>query len=355
MAPSNGNENFLAALKSASEGRAKLKLGVVQAEFLKVFPHLQGTADRRNRLRTMLDELAAAGAVRLPADEHDGWERAPTPSLPKWIIFARILPPQKERFEYRSFPWVPELAFVASLRGLRHPDELRRIHEFLKSGGRLRPIVPVKERSYELFGDEKRLDSLQNSQLCLEGRLTFEILRCKQVPASLSCVPAARDAKEPWLILENESTFHSFCRLIRFINRHKGIVLGSGIAVLRGTEFLAGLLHPTSDEQAKQFLYFGDLDRDGIQIPFQLNQRLRDQFGIQVRPADQYYQWLLEAQNIKASPLLAERRNALFAWFPPSIRDGIGIALCQTRPIVQEAIGWEFLATKFGIAGHASF
>lgn len=87
MELSNGNDSFLVALKNASGGRARLKLDAVQAEFLKTFPHFQGSADRRDRLRACLDELAAAGAVRLPADERGGWERVPVPALPKWILF----------------------------------------------------------------------------------------------------------------------------------------------------------------------------------------------------------------------------------------------------------------------------
>ncbi len=355
MAFSNGNEAFLAALKAASGARVRLKLEAVQAEFLKTFPHLQGSADRRERLRASLDELAATGSVRLPANEREGWERVPIPALPKWIHFPRSPAQLEEKFNHRSFPWMPELAFVAGLRALRHPDEVHRIHEFLKNGGRQRPIVPVKERSYEIFGDEKRLDSLINSQLFTDGRLTLEILRCRQVPASLPCVPASSAAKEPWLILENESTFHSFCRLNRLVSQHSGIVLGSGIAVLRASDFLAGLLQSTSNEQTKRFFYFGDLDQDGIQIPIQLNQRLRDQYGIQVRPAEQYYQWLLDAHGIEVPVSVTERRSTTIEWFPSSMRERIWVGLRQTRPIVQEAIGWEFLANRFGLTGNMPF
>lgn len=106
MEHSNGNENFLAALRSASGGRAKLKLDVAQAEFLKAFPHLQGSADRRERLRSLLQELAAAGAVRLPSDERNGWERAPTPALPKWILLERLHEQRRENFDsFRFLVW----------------------------------------------------------------------------------------------------------------------------------------------------------------------------------------------------------------------------------------------------------
>ena len=355
MPLSNGNENFLTALKVASSGRARLKLDAVQTEFLKAFPHFQGSADRRERLRVLLDELATAGSIRLPADERGGWERAPSPSLPKWILLGRGHSQQQERFNHQSFPWMAELAFVASIRTLRHPEEVLRIHEFLKSGGRQRPIVPVKERSYELFEDEKRLDGLLNSQLFTEGRLTLETLRCRQVPASLPCVPAPSDAKKPWLILENESTVHSFCRLNRLIAHHRGIALGSGIAVLRATDFLAGLLEPNPDGQQKLFLYFGDIDRDGIQIPFQLNQRLKAQFGIQVQPAEYYYQWLLDARGIGNSNAHSECHSPAVTWFSASMRERIVIALRETRPVVQEAVGWEFLAEKFAVTSGTPF
>jgi hypothetical protein len=354
MEISSGNESFLAALKGASEGRAKLKLDVIQSEFLRAFPHLQGNADRRDRLRSLLDALAISGSIRLPANERHGWERAPAPALPKWILFVRGLSQNRQLFDHRSFPWVPELAFVAALRSLRDPHELQQIHTFLKNGGRHRPIVPVKERSYQLFGDEKRLESLQNSQLFTKNRLTLEMMRCRQVPASLPCVPVAGDAQGPWLILENESTFHSFYRLNQLVNLHAGIILGSGFAVHRATEFLASLLQTIPGTCTKQFLYFGDLDLDGIQIPFQLDQKLQNRFGIQVRPAETYYQWLIDANGIKCLPSRAEY-NAPFTWFPLPMRQCIEVALGQTRPVVQEAIGWEFLAAKFGVPNDSPF
>jgi len=51
------------------------------------------------------------------------------------------------------------------------PDDLL-IQRFLREGGRSAPIVPIKERSLDLFGDEKRLDALSATSLFAEGRLT---------------------------------------------------------------------------------------------------------------------------------------------------------------------------------------
>lgn len=146
---------------------------------------------------------------------------------------------------------VSELAFVAGLRHLRDAKNALQIHTFLKNGGSKRPVVPVKERSFVLFGGEKRLDALRLSQLFTSGRVTFDMLRCRPAPATLSCVPSPRSASEPWLIVKNEATFHSFCRLNAQLALHADIVLGSGNAVLRATEFLGTLLATTGAKELR--------------------------------------------------------------------------------------------------------
>jgi len=55
-----------------------------------------------------------------------------------------------------------------------------RINQFLKEGGEQRPIVPVQERSIELFGDEKHLDRLLDSALFRPAERLLELLRCYQ-------------------------------------------------------------------------------------------------------------------------------------------------------------------------------
>jgi len=204
--------------------------------------------------------------------------------------------------------------------------------------------VPVKERSFELFGDEKRLDALKPSQLFAPGRLTLDILRCRNVPATLSCVPISRKASRPWLIVENEATFHSFCRLNGQISLHAGIILGSGNAVLRATEFLASLLAPTG---GKEFLYFGDLDREGIDIASRLHARLSASSSICVSPAEDYYAWMLQNQGVTNDQTTVQF-HAL-NWFPPTLRTQVAAALARVPRLAQEMIGWELLCQKFHV------
>lgn len=339
-------EVLLNALDAASEGRMKIDLESVRAVFLKTFPQWQGLADRRERLRTLLDELASAERVQLPKDRRRGWEQSPAPALPRSVTIVREAALAEAPFDHRSFPWVVELAFVAGLRAVTNSYELRRIHEFLKDHPERRPVVPVKERAFQLFGDEKRLDDLRKTKLFDSDRLTLEMLRCRDVSASLPCVPAPRPSNSTWLVVENEAAFDSFTRLNSALALHAGIVLGSGRNVLRAVDFLATLL---ASSPHCDLLYFGDIDRDGIEIPALLDRRMNKHGGHHILPADKYYDWLLTVSGIGADTQTSDDLNSTVDWFAPSMRGRILAALSRPRPLVQEAIGWEFLSAQFKV------
>ena len=65
-------------------------------------------------------------------------------------------------------------------------DVLARVDAFLRDGGSSRPFVPHRERSLEVFGNEKRLDTLIRTRLFTKGALTLDLLRCFQAPLPLT-------------------------------------------------------------------------------------------------------------------------------------------------------------------------
>lgn len=348
-------EILLEALVSASSGRVRIEIDAIRAAFLSAFPQWQGSADRRERLSTLLAELATAERVRLPRDHRRGWEQTPAPPLPRSVIIVREAAPSEVSFDHRNFPWVLELSFVATLRAVVNPEELRLIHDFLKDDPERRPIVPVKERSFQLFGHEKRLDSLRKTKLFDPGRLTLELLRCRDVPASLPSVPAPRPSEGRWLIVENEATFHSFARMNRVLALHAGVALGSGRNVLRAVDFLLTLSGTNTHPHTAGFVYFGDIDRDGIEIPVELDRRLRQRSSVGVSPARRYYEWLLSTQSAPiASSSDPDSTLPALQWFPEDVRADARAAL-RGKPLVQEAIGWEFLATHLDLSSDLAF
>ena len=176
--PMNPEARFLESLRAVAAGAARIDLDTIQSALSVAFPHLDGSPDRRAKLREMLDTLAASRLLRIPADRKRGWQNKPAPPLPLRVTLVRETPQKSPSFDHRRFPWVRELAFIAELPLLHTPEDALRLHRFFKNGGGNGPIVPTKERSWQIFGEEKRLDDLQRGELFNIGRLTLEMLRC---------------------------------------------------------------------------------------------------------------------------------------------------------------------------------
>jgi len=221
-------ERLLAALRSLAAGAARVDLDAVHHAFSAAFPQFDGSPHRRQKLGEMLDTLAAQHHLRLPRDRKRAWQPQPAPALPLRITLAREAVARAPRFDHQSFPWVPELAFISGLTHLHTPEVALRLHEFFKDGGSQRPLVPTKERSWQIFGLEKRLDDLQHGQLFGPERLTLETLRCRNVTQILAFSRASASRANSVLIIENESTFHSFCRLNSLTGEYLG-VLGTAL------------------------------------------------------------------------------------------------------------------------------
>jgi hypothetical protein len=298
----------------------------------------------------MLDTLAAGHLVRLPADRKRSWQNRPAPALPLTLILLRQSAEKVARLDHKCFPWVREMAFIAEFPILHIPEDVLRLHEFFKSGGGLSPIVPTKERSWQIFGEEKRLDELQRGQLFEEGRLTLDLLRCRNITQILAFSRAPILVRAPVLIVENESTFHSFCRLNHQVAIYAGVLFGDGNTVLKASDFLRDLAQAI---ESSAFAYFGDLDPRGLHIPYSLN-RLMKKFNLAVLPAGLLYAELLKA------PLPAVRRpqpadGELIAWLPAELQDKVRDRLANFGRIAQEALGWEKLCALHQADVHAEF
>src|SRR5487761_2005073 len=86
--------------------------------------------------------------------------------------FGFTQPTDEEVRRICEVPWVPELALLREARVNLPFTELRRLNDFLQQGGGKHELVPIKERSLQLFDDEKRLDVLADSALFRDGRLS---------------------------------------------------------------------------------------------------------------------------------------------------------------------------------------
>jgi len=335
-------ERLLSALRAEAAGAARLGLEGIQRAFSAAFPHLNGAPQRRARLAAMLDTLVAGHFLRLPADRKRGWQNWPAPALPLKIVLLRPAKANVARFDHKSFPWAREIAFVAEFAVLHTPEDVMRLHEFFKRGGAHGPIVPTKERSWQIFGEEKRLDELQCGQLFDKGRLTLDLLRCRNVTQILAFSRARVPVRAPVLIVENESTFHSFCRLNHQVAAYSGIVFGDGNTVLKAADFLRDLAQALD---ISTFAYFGDLDPRGLRIPYSLS-RLIAKFTLTLFLEEALYADLLKVPLPAVSqPQPADEE--VIAWLPGNLQDQVRRRLANAGRIAQEALGWERLCVLY--------
>lgn len=275
------------------------------------------------------------GRVLIPLDAESKWRGA--------FGFNPI--PDTEALEIRQFAWVPELAFVRDARLNISFAELRQINAFFVNGGINRPCVPIKERSLEMFGFEKRLDTLANSALFGEGRLSLEQLRCFFVtePLGWQRGPVSHG---PLLVLENAATWDSFRRWNDAPPKFSAVVYGQGNCFVDRVPFLTEIFRELGGP--RPVWYFGDLDASGLRIPARAS-RAAQRLGLPpVEPCLDAYRALL-SQAARATPANEDDpiRREDADWLGPLAVEAWRI-LERGRRLAQEWVGWEYMSTKTG-------
>jgi len=165
-------------------GRVRVPLDAVLSVWASAAPDLTGSAESLAALAASLRALADAGLLELPAGR--SWDRSTRPPLPRFVTVPgsrRERPPDR----WRSFPWRKELGWVASLPyvGDTNFEALIAIDTWLARHDADGPPVPVRVRSAEVFGDEKRLDDFVKTRLFGPGRLSLELLGAVRYPPPL--------------------------------------------------------------------------------------------------------------------------------------------------------------------------
>jgi len=254
-------EHLLRALDGGRSQSRRVRLPRIWSAFFDCAPHLRGHPDARSELSRHLTALAAEGSLRLPRGARL-YDRAQLPPLPQWIELAAGVSSPSARARAAEIAWHPALAFVPRLPRLaeRELEDLRRIQAFLAEGDD-GPILTARERSLRVFDDDKRLEEITRGPLFRNGRLSYALLRCRPVP--LPFVFRDFDDGDEALVIENKDTFFSACQARRSLPRSsvRWIVFGHGNAIHASIE---SMLEWT--ELPRRLIYFGDVDRRGLEI-----------------------------------------------------------------------------------------
>lgn len=323
-------EEILTLVRSVAGKRRRADAFEVLNAVLRQQSHLSA-GDGRRELVAGLRELESRQAIKLPA-QRSGWDHLGQTAMPKWIQLIPVLP-AKNDWDHRTHPWHQRLAFLGQLSRVANSGELIKLNEWLLRMPDDEPLVPIKERSWEILGDEKRLEAMLGTALFQPDRLSLGLLRCYVVPH----IPVHRvypQARPALIVSENEAGFDSFCRIAAQFGEFRCVIFGNGLAVEKSRAFLGQAI---KDYAIEECYYFGDLDAAGLSIAARAAANLKQDFGRELQPWLAGYEAMLE-QHAGASALPADSH-----WLPPALASRATDFLKSEKRGAQESHGWKAL------------
>lgn len=301
----------------------------------RVDPSSRSDVRRRIVLSELITELVAAEVVELPSAR--SYDDSEAPLLPRFVILPRTAADPRPRRSVVWHPvlfWVPQNRFTSS-----QMDTLEQVNHWLYDN-RDTLVVPSRERSLEIFGDEKALDRLVLTSLFGPGRLDLGVLNCRRVVPRLHCESAG--GGDLLLVIENSDTFDSVLSILRDRDDHSVGLVGWGA----GTGFEASVLSISRlGRRITAIRYFGDLDENGLRIPTSTAALTQNEGLPAVTPAIGLYAALLRLGTPRPGQrkLSAEAAANLASWLPPVHRVAAERLLLAGNRMAQEAIGLSHL------------
>jgi hypothetical protein len=295
-----------------------------------------GRPDWRRCVTAAIQELVDAGLVTYPSTR---WDRRTSPHLPEWVEKPRRDAPTGTRpgvVWHARLAWVPALERVRRL-SVAERDLLEAVNGWLPSADRAL-VVPMRERSWQLVGDDRAIEELRSGRLFAADRLSLELLRCRPTwpPVHQRILGSGR-----WLLVENWSTYESLCATAVTGGFDGRIVFGSGNQI--GTR-LEALAHQ-SRGPTEPIAYFGDLDPGGIRAARLAVDGARRLRWPEILPAEGLYQLALASPHrLRCDPLPPRTARWVHEWFGSVLADQVVGELTAGRAVRQEAVGLEILS-----------
>lgn len=314
--------------------------------FGQTFPYRPGSTESRHWFLAVLREAEKQGIICLPPVGGKRWDHGLSPPVPTSVQKVAT-PPSKTEERWRTFPWHPQLSWIADLDTLSTDQELflKRIQEALIQG-MFQKRAPFTYRSLQLTGNEKRLGELVRTALFKPGRLSLDFLGCAPdiPPLALERVGEGPVA----LVFENASAWRCAYDVLTHLPRSPYGFLGYGA----GAVFEKSILHlKLSRHQIERIEYIGDLDRPGLRIASACARLARAEGLPPLVPAQGLHQAMVQAAQNFGYPEGMEYRTeekrrdpqdeTLVTWLPETIRAKVLLILRAGRRIPEEVLGPE--------------
>ncbi|MEU6372137.1 Wadjet anti-phage system protein JetD domain-containing protein [Streptomyces sp. NPDC046909] len=319
-----------AALQARAE-RVTVSRATLMEAFRDALPGAASGDNARNTLATLLYEITDHGIIGLPTSRTK-WD-AGRPPLPEQVRIPTTAT-AKTSATRQPTSWRPELnwAYDAQLTASQTKDLLacNRWFRDINHQPARRVPVPLRERSYEIFRYEKRLDTLITGALFAPGRLTLEQLATYREPPPLA--HRRLGDGDTLLVVENSDTYATLRSLLEPAPGRIGyIAFGSGRA------FEASVENITELTDIHRIVYYGDLDAEGIAIPARASINGARHGLPPIEPATALYRLLLAHEPTAGDTIANERATSLTAWLPEELRQAAHALLTKGERLAQEA------------------
>ena len=284
--------------------------------------------------------------------------------IPPLFNKYRIITPREDYAEYmenirRINPLLNISAYLKRPELYKkHLDIVEGLSQYLwHEAELLKEPMSRKERSFSIWGREKLLDehfSLVREALRFNG-LEEDFLNFYDTPEPFFEYVHNHSPEMSILILENKDTWFSFRKYMQATG--KNVIAGTAVDLLlygegnkitkKGAleDYARGMLH-SREGQTLDFLYFGDLDREGIRLFFRTREANPN---LSIQPFSPLYLLMLELAQGRIMPESPDKRELPadvdnFAALLGCQSAGIGDLLDAGRYIPQEIINYQVLA-----------
>jgi hypothetical protein len=297
----------------------------------------------REWLHAALEALRGRGLIAYPSERSHLWDGRAHPVLPK--VITRVEARLAAHESWRSHPWHPRLAWVPTLARLTRDQEffLRRVHEGLVEGWFERP-APLRYRSLQLTGWEKRLEAHMGTTLFGEGRLSVELLGFYTVVLPLAWERVQAGGRV--IAFENKEPFIVARAVLQALVAppYDIVAFGGGRGFEQSVEHLCTIGCPIT-----RLDYVGDLDEPGLDIAARAAEIVRRSGGLpHLRPAPGMHAMMLQAAerfgHAGGWPDPESRKPAspeAITWIPDQVRITVERIVRSGRRIPEEVLGPE--------------
>lgn len=223
------------------------------------------------------------------------------------------------------------------------------LSEFLSKHSELLKVkVSYNERCMQIWGYEKYLAKEAGKTLLKHCGLDLSFLNCYSTAEPFSYFSLHRDTPQKLLIIENKDTFFSMRKALLagkqtlFGENISTLIYGAGKRILSSFQEFAISAEPYMLAEGNEFLYFGDLDYEGIGIYEKLAQLFTEQGKI-VPYVAAYKLMLAKSTQVPRLPVTKEQQNKqlegiFWHFFDQKTIDNMQSLLQKERYIPQEIL-----------------